>query len=127
MRCSGVNLPERNNVCCGRSDKQNIDDRTTMNGVIGRCITLYNNSNNNLGGKFVHKRFHVRYDIHEIIIVYKNVVQIYYRMKRRWVATGQANSTVAGVISDRHYTIMFKMKAQKIKRSRDTDDDIGFG
>jgi len=48
-----------------------------MNGVIGKCIPLYNNLNNNVGGEFVHKRFHVRRDIHKIIIVNKYVVQIH--------------------------------------------------
>jgi len=45
-------------------------------------------------------------------------------MKRGWVTTGQANSTVAGLISGRHYVIMLKIKTQQIKQSRDTDDVI---
>jgi len=48
-------------------------------------------------------------------------------MKHGWVATGQANSTFAGLIAGHHYIIMFKIKTLKIiKQSRDTDDVIGF-
>jgi len=46
-------------------------------------------------------------------------------MKHGWVATCQAYSTGAGLISGRHYVITFKIKTQKIKQSRDTDDVIG--
>lgn len=46
-----------------------------MDGVIGGCITLYDNSNNNIRSKFVDKRFHVRCDVHKIMIVNKHVIQ----------------------------------------------------
>lgn len=74
--CSGANMPDRNNLYLWgcRSDKQNIDERT-MGGVIGGCITLYDNSNNNIRSEFVDKRFHVRCDVHKIMIVNKHVIQ----------------------------------------------------